>query len=255
MKRSDTVWPSAGGVPHLRAPRARPPIEDSVRPKISNVLTKLQPPTRPKPVSLPAEDLGGISREFTARPEPPIIDIPAPSQLSRANTTDDIVMTGRSNDRGPPLFHLNPHKIPTHHTLNHSIVVTDKPVWDLYDALEYCVNQGDCPWGAPILSRRRGVNSEHNKTLYVIKRHRWTSNDVLRHFTKPSCPYLVALHSAFYADSTLWIVYEEMDISLDQIFELDRDPWTIAPEGRDRQIAAISHQAGGKFTHITSTAC
>lgn len=64
------------------------------------------------------------------------------------------------------------------------------------------------------------------------------------------------LHSAFFQDGTVWTIYEEMDLSLEQIFELDCDPWTVDPGRKDLQISAISAQVGfstALFTHSLIT--
>lgn len=50
------------------------------------------------------------------------------------------------------------------------------------------------------------------------------------------------LHGAFQKGTNFWLLYEEMDLSLDQILGLDCDPWLINRGQKDNQIAAIASQ-------------
>ena len=49
----------------------------------------------------------------------------------------------------------------------------------------------------------------------------------------------------------MWTIYEEMDLSLEQIFELDCDPWTVDPGRKDLQIADQTPTSKA----ITATTC
>jgi hypothetical protein len=132
--------------------------------------------------------------------------------------------------------------VPTARALNQSIVITPMCVWELYEAIELCDNQGTCPDRDPSVICRRKTSSEAQDCLFVVKEQRWSGGAIPRHVVKPRSPYIVDLHSAFFQDGTVWTIYEEMDLSLEQIFELDCDPWTVDPGRKDLQISSISAQ-------------
>ncbi len=135
----------------------------------------------------------------------------------------------------------NHFRVPTTQSLNHSIVIIEKTVWDLYEAIAFCSNQGeDEPAGYTILSRRKRTHSHQDESLFVVKQHQSRLPEGIRHFVKPRSRFLVELHGAFHSGAHLWTLYEEMDLSLEQIFALDCDPWTICPGEKDAQISAIA---------------
>ncbi|GAB7336292.1 hypothetical protein MBLNU13_g09040t1 [Cladosporium sp. NU13] len=142
--------------------------------------------------------------------------------------------------------------VPTARALNQSIVITLICVWELYEAIELCDNQGTCPDRNSSVICRRKTPSEAQDCLFVVKEQRWSGGAIPRHVVKPRSPYIVDLHSAFFQDGTVWTIYEEMDLSLEQIFELDCDPWTVDPGRKDLQISAISAQvcfSTARFAH------
>ncbi|KAK5111089.1 hypothetical protein LTR85_012264 [Meristemomyces frigidus] len=236
LKRADTRWP--GVRPQLDAPeQAAEPQKPEETSNKSRLLVKkgavVQPKTSVSRLSVHTHH----ERPFV-RLDQPIGDVPPPRVESRTAMS---AHQGRQ-PRAKLALHHNPHAVPTAHALNHSIVLTPKSVWDFYEAIEYSDNQGDTSQGHATLSRRRRSHPEKDERLFVIKEQRWPSEHPLQHFKKPQCQYLVELYGAFRSDATLWTVYEEMDMSLEQIFELDCDPWTINAGQKDAQISAISYQ-------------
>lgn len=132
--------------------------------------------------------------------------------------------------------------VPTARSLDHSIVVVAKTVWDLYEAIEFCSNQGEDLRSHTILGRRKNTHPHQDENLFIVKQYQYTSNDEIRNFTKPRSQFLVELHSAFCAGTHFWMLYEEMDLSLEQVLALDCDPWTVNPGQKMNQIAAIASQ-------------
>ncbi|EGP82390.1 uncharacterized protein MYCGRDRAFT_97575 [Zymoseptoria tritici IPO323] len=116
-----------------------------------------------------------------------------------------------------------------------------QPWWKIYEGLEYSSNQGSDN-GAVILSRRIQRRDEPPDSLYVIQKEPYHLSDEVRTILKPMHDNIVTLYQVFHYEETLSFVYEEMDISLEQIFLLDVDPWSINPSQRDEQIASISQQ-------------
>lgn len=131
--------------------------------------------------------------------------------------------------------------VPTQNALNHSLGLLRQPWWKIYEGLEYSSNQGSDN-GAVILSRRIQRRDEPPDSLYVIQKEPYHLSDEVRTILKPMHDNIVTLYQVFHYEETLSFVYEEMDISLEQIFLLDVDPWSINPSQRDEQIASISQQ-------------
>lgn len=97
------------------------------------------------------------------------LSIPQPSQQCRDEGATQIALSRAAGVR-------NPFTVPTAQSLGHSIVVTSKLVWDLYDAIEYCSNQGDNIHGYAVLSRRKRPQPYQDESLFVVKQHQYTSN-------------------------------------------------------------------------------
>lgn len=173
----------------------------------------------------------------------PVADVPAPPPL-RATEIARVVSENRPHAgellQGNKIY--NQHMVPTARALNQSIVITPMCVWELYEAIELCDNQGTCPDRNSSVICRRKTSSEAQDCLFVVKEQRWSGGAIPRHVVKPRSPNIVDLHSAFFQDGIVWTIYEEMDLSLEQIFELDCDPWTVDPGRKDLQISAISAQ-------------
>ena len=250
LKRNNTIWPGAEPLNH-----EVPLKSDVTGPKSSATGLATKGPSRelsaaerlqttPSPFKRRANDINRTSsrleepsQELIDSASAPLVPVPQPiltkevKTWSQSSNTDpvDIRKTNR-----------NPHVVPTALALDQSIVVTPRYIWDLYEAIECCSNQGDSHSGNVFLSRRRRTTNERQEGLFVVKEQRWTGNHGLKHFTKPKCPHLVELLGAFSNEDTLWTLYEEMDLSLDQIFALDCDPWSISPGTKDSQIAAIA---------------
>ena len=76
----------------------------------------------------------------------PIADVPVPPSL-RATEIVRIVSETRPHTGGllPGNKIYNQHMVPTARALNQSIVITPMCVWELYEAVELCDNQGTCP--------------------------------------------------------------------------------------------------------------
>lgn len=212
LKRTNTIWPgTSASAMSLRHSKEHEETNQSAiqdTPQDISLPSKTDAPTRPQSVHI-SEDK--------------IIAAPLMSRL------------------------LNRHMVPTSKALSQSIVVTPKSIWDLYEAIEFCYNQGESGGGHTALSRRRKSThkdltiTEQDK-LFVVKQQRWSTETRVRHCVKPACPYLVELYSAFCKEDVLWTLYEEMEMALEQIFELDCSPWSIEPSQKNAQIAAISLQ-------------
>ncbi|EMC97299.1 hypothetical protein BAUCODRAFT_23622 [Baudoinia panamericana UAMH 10762] len=132
--------------------------------------------------------------------------------------------------------------VPTARTLSHNVVIVKKRVWDLYQPIDYPVNQGHKVHTSMFLCRRKNSSSDTDK-LYVIQEQKSFETGRLLHFSKPKSQYLVELYGAFTMHGTLWTIYEEMDLSLEQVLGLRCGPWTIHPERKHNQIGSIAYQA------------
>ncbi|KAF2210283.1 hypothetical protein CERZMDRAFT_86326 [Cercospora zeae-maydis SCOH1-5] len=135
----------------------------------------------------------------------------------------------------------NPFPVPTKTALDHSLCLFPKPWWDIYEGVEYASNQG-AAGAATILSRKRQLPKERPDALYVIKKQALAINPAIRNVAKPIHDNIVTLFQVFHHEGVVSFVYEEMDVSLEQVFLLDIDPWSINPEHKDSQIAAICSQ-------------
>ena len=163
---------------------------------------------------------------------------PAPNVLKRKANND-------LHGSDPTLHkHLQTHNqflVPTKTALDHSLCLFRKPWWDFYEGVEYASNQG-AAGAATILSRRRQLPNERPDALYVIKKQVLATNPGIRNVAKPIHDNIVTLFQVFHHEGVVSFVYEEMDVSLEQVFLLDIDPWSINPEHKDSQIAAICSQ-------------
>jgi hypothetical protein len=209
--------------------------------------------TNPEEESLGFTEGSNLEQTFNETlSDPPIEAVPPPPKV-HANS-----QLNRIADRLKPRL-LNRYAVPTAGALCQSIVVTPASVWNSYEAIAVCYNQGD---GVSTLVSRVGPTSseEHGQQfsikdqdkLYVVKEQRWESDTSIRHFIKPTCTYLVELHSAFCVQDKIWVLYEEMEMSLEQIFELECDPWSVNPGYKDAQIAAICFQVTVSFVDFCS---
>lgn len=142
----------------------------------------------------------------------------------------------------------NPYVVPTRAALEHSLVVNQRSIWDIYEGLEYSTNQGKDYKGRTIVSRKRNAPPE---ALSVIKQHEFEIKSSLASLTKPLNSSLVGLYQVFYDGTTLSIVYEEMDISLEQVLSLDVDPW--AADLKDLQVGAMTRQV--RYQSYRGDAC
>lgn len=241
LKRAKTMWPRATVKSLGPNPMDVVGDERSITPgaqsstgtsdihfkKERTYLTKKPPPREERPKS---------GEELTDS----VVTLPLSKTAAVAGVgSEDNHRTGVSHPRNKI---YNQHIVPTARALNQSIVITLMCVWELYESIELCDNQGTCQDGKSSIICRRKTSSETQDCLFVVKEQRWSGGAIPRHCVKPRSSYLVDLHSAFFQDNTLWTLYEEMDVSLEQIFELDCDPWTIDPGNKDRQISAISFQ-------------
>lgn len=246
LTRANTLWPRAtakppnsspsaitGGqasLPRPKAPRTPPRSSSDVRTgNQKHLITKKQ---------TSREDCRPLRESHKH-----LDSVPIPPSLRVAETEDVVSKDKAPSEKFRPENNIyNRHMVPTARALNQSIVITPMCVWELYEGIELCDNQGICPDRQSSVICRRKTSSEAQECLFVVKEQRWSGGAVPRHCVKPRSPYLVDLLSAFFQDETMWTIYEEMDTSLEQIFELDCDPWTVDPGKKDRQIGAISFQ-------------
>ncbi|KAK1809301.1 hypothetical protein LTR12_016330 [Friedmanniomyces endolithicus] len=213
LKRTDTIWP--------KAKRHTSSIDDE--------LGAVRDPTVPQ---LHTNHDASEQKDDSSTSLP----VPKPTQRPRIEELKPHVLSRAAGMRS----HF---RVPTAQSLNHSIVIIEKTVWDLYEAIAFCSNQGeDEPAGCTILSRRKRTHPHQDESLFVVKQHQSPLPEGIRHFVKPRSRFLVELHGAFHSGAHLWTLYEEMDLSLEQIFALDCDPWTICPGEKDAQISAIASQ-------------
>lgn len=226
LNRANNIWPSASARPlHSNPANDADDQRDpawAIQPSSSS--SEIHPKRQKhrlvkKPASQQESSLS--SRDENR----PIDDVPAPPSL-RATEIAGVVSGNRPHTGGLLLGNkiYNQHIVPTARALNQSIVITPMCVWELYEAIELCDNQGTCPDRNSSVICCRKTSSEAQDCLFVVKEQRWSGGAIPRHVVKLRSPYIVDLHSAFFQDGTVWTIYEEMDLSLEQIFELDYDP-------------------------------
>ena len=252
LNRANTIWPRATVEPVHSRPAS---VADDQR----DLPLEPQPFTGSSNLHLKKQK-HRLVKKPTSQQEPPLssrdeskpIDgVPVPPSLRVTETAGIASEDGtRLRELLPENKIYNQHMVPTARALNQSIVITPMCVWDLYEGIELCDNQGTCPDRKSGVICRRKTSSEAQDCLFVVKEQRWSGGAIPRHVVKPRSPYIVDLHSAFFQDGIVWTLYEEMDVSLEQIFELDCDPWTVDPGRKDRQIGAISSQVCMSTTRL-----
>ncbi|TKA23583.1 hypothetical protein B0A54_18059 [Friedmanniomyces endolithicus] len=126
LKRRDTIWPKAKR--HTSSiDEESGVVRDPTVPQLHTTLAASE-----------KKDNSSTSLPVPIPTQRPRTEEPKPHLLSRA--------AGMQN-------HF---RVPTAQSLNHSIVIIEKTVWDLYEAIAFCSNQGeDEPAGYTILSRRK----------------------------------------------------------------------------------------------------
>jgi len=252
LNRANTIWPRASA-----GPLHSNPANDADDQRDPTCVT--QPSTSSSEIHHKRQKHRLVKKPASQQESPlssrdenrPIDDVPVPPSL-RATEIVGVVSGNRPHTGGliPGNKIYNQHMVPTARALNQSIVITPICVWELYEAIELCDNQGTCPDRNSSVICRRKTSSDAQDCLFVVKEQRWSGGAIPRHVVKPRSPYIVDLHSAFFQDGTVWTIYEEMDLSLEQIFELDCDPWTVDPGRKDLQISAISAQVGFSTTRF-----
>lgn len=227
LKRADTLWPRATARsfdPDL-AHVASAGHESSHQKRRSPG----DPEARPSKLRRQWKKQDEAHEDHGSSLDRPIEDIPAPPSFKRTEAAPSNEEQSRDVVSWPKHKLHNRHMVPTAGALNQSIVITRMSVWDLYEQIEFCDNQGECSEGKSSVICRRKAPAAKEECLFVIKEQRWSGNALLSHCVKPQSAHLVDLQSAFCSGDILWTIYEEMDISLEQIFELDCDPWTVNP--------------------------
>jgi len=108
----------------------------------------------------------------------------------------------------------------------------------------YTVTQGTDHGGGTIISTIRQTGDGTAYSLYAIKQERVTTDVSLQPLTKPCHPNVTILHQIFYHNSTVSFVYEEMDMSLSQVFPIPFQPQSITGWKSHHLIGAIFKQVG-----------
>lgn len=116
--------------------------------------------------------------------------------------------------------HRHSFTVPTHSTMQRGICVMPKDVWQIYCGISYTVTQGTDHGGRTINSTLRHTGDGTAYPLCAIKQERVTADVSLQPLTKPCHPNVTILHQILYHDSTVSFVYEEMDMSLSQVFSI-----------------------------------
>lgn len=78
----------------------------------------------------------------------------------------------------------NRFSIPTRTALDHSLCLIRKPLWDIYEGIEYSLNQGSNDWDT-ILVQRRQQPSKKRDTLYVAKKKNIRLGNHVKTIAKP----------------------------------------------------------------------
>ncbi|GIZ48207.1 hypothetical protein CKM354_001127700 [Cercospora kikuchii] len=152
--------------------------------------------------------------------------------------------TNRSLDKPSSLpsdSNVNHFHAPTKAALDHGLCLIRRSPWDSYRPLAYTMNQGTTH-GDAILSKRIHRGWQQQDTQYVVKREKKTVGEEIASVAKPLHRNIVQLFQIFGTGDRVAFVYEAMDVSLEQVFSLDVDPWSINPGCKDAQLSAICLQ-------------
>ncbi|KAK0300842.1 hypothetical protein LTR01_009278, partial [Friedmanniomyces endolithicus] len=113
LKRTDTIWP--------KAKRHTSSIDEE--------LGVVRDPTVPQ---LHANHDASEQKDNSSTSLP----VPIPIQRLRTEELKPHLLSRAAGMR-------NHFRVPTAQSLNHSIVIIEKTVWEIYEALEFCSNQGE----------------------------------------------------------------------------------------------------------------
>lgn len=131
--------------------------------------------------------------------------------------------------------------IPTHLILRNRVRVTQKPVSEAYRFLAYVTNQGKNyrDAGFTILGERRRFESHSLRFAIKVANYNEPPGTFL---TRLCHSNIVTLHEIFWHERRLSIVYEAMDFSLQQVFSVSVDPWSLSNSSKDELVGAAYHQ-------------
>lgn len=160
LNRANTIWPRASAGPLYSNPANNADDRrDPTRATQSSTSSSEIHPKRQK-YRLVKKPASQQESPLSSRDESrPIADVPAPPSL-RATEIAGVVSENRPHSGGllPENKIYNQHMVPTARALNQSIVITPMCVWELYEAIELCDNQGTCP--------------DKIRASYVVAKHR-----------------------------------------------------------------------------------
>lgn len=128
-----------------------------------------------------------------------------------------------------------PFTTPTYFTMQRGVCVTPRDIWGVYLGIAYTTTQGTDWCGYTVTGARRQTGDGTVHPLYAIKEEDFTTEVSLQPLPKPLHPNVTALHQVFYHDATVSFVYEEMDLSLTQLFSRPLQP-SILYSGKSQQL-------------------
>ena len=150
----------------------------------------------------------------------------------------------RAHNRAQPTPSRCRISVPTKATLTHHLCVIPRNPWVIYERIEYTTKQGLNYGSKAILSRRRQpVTEAPDDCLYVIKHlESHAKSKPIKTLPKLRPEHLVTLHCVFREDRMFALVYEEMDLSLQQILGIDREALINDREREQMPIESICGQ-------------
>lgn len=160
----------------------------------------------------------------------------------------------KAHNRAQPTPSRGRISVPTKATLTHHLCVLPRNPWVIYERIEYTTKQGLDSGSKAILSRRRQHATEApDDCLYVIKHlESHAKSEPIKTLPKLRHEHLVTLHCVFREERMFALVYEEMDLSLQQILGIDRE--TLIND-REREQMPIESICGQVSRPAKSTVC
>ena len=171
LNRANTIWPRAS-----TGPLHSNPANDADDQRDQTYVT--QPSTSSSEIHPKRQKHRLVKKPASQQESPlcsrdesrPIDDVLVHPSL-RATEIVGVVSGNRPHTGGLLLGNkiYSQHMVPTARALNQSIVITPICVWELYEAIELCDNQGTCPDRNSSVICRRKTSSEAQDCLFVVK--------------------------------------------------------------------------------------
>ena len=112
--------------------------------------------------------------------------------------------------------------------LHRHLQIYRQNVWSVYKGVQYSSNQGTSNQGFAVVSHAKRLGgSEDPNIFYIVRREGYAPDESLKAIPKPIHQNIVGLQSVFPDSRAVYVVYEKMEASLEQMFSPDIVPWSV----------------------------